>query len=404
MLLSLAWRNVWRNQRRTLITVSALTLGVTAIVGIHSYRESMYGRMVSEITAGLVGNLQIHGNGYQAEPTLENVVRDPLTVEATLEKALPGAQPERRVLGWGLAGSGDASSAALVMGVQPEREKEGTLLNLVKGKLLPDTPQKLVLVGTVLAEQLDVSPGSELVLVGLAADGSVANDRFTVAGLVDAGTADMNQSAVILHLKDAQDFFGLGDGVHTIIVRLPGADEDLTAPMPALKGALDLKTLEALSWSEILPELKGMMEEKRQKQHIVDFVVFLIVALGVLNTMTMSTFERTREFGVLMSLGTRRRRILGLVLAESAIQGLVGLAAGVLLAFGLMVLLGNVSLGSLGQVDLMGVRLPSQVHASVHLVGLESAAVTTLFTALVGGLWPAIRAARLKPVEATRYV
>jgi len=146
------------------------------------------------------------------------------------------------------------------------------------------------------------------------------------------------------------------------------------------------------------------MAVKRRQQHIVEIVVILIVGLGVFNAMTMATFERTREFGVLVSLGTRPERILGLVVAESLLLGLIGCLVGVAIAMGVLHGLGAVSLAAFAQQDLLGVRFPAVIHLHVHGQALASAAATALLTVLAGGLWPAFRASRLKPVEATRFV
>jgi putative ABC transport system permease protein len=405
MLLAMAWRNIWRNQRRTLITVLALTLGVTAVVVIHSYRESTYTALISEITAGLVGHLQVHGRGYQADPEIANVVREPALVEAELKSALPDAKPLRRVLGYGLAGVVESSSAALVLGIQPEREREGQgLLIIEQGRDLAAEPAKEAVLGRDLAQQLSAVPNAELVLVGQAADGSLANDRYTIVGIADAGSAEMNGSAVFLHLRDAQEFFGLGKGVHQIIVQLPAAGEDVSLPLASLRGALDLTALEVLSWSDILPELKATMAQKRRAQHLVDLVVILIVGLGVLNAMTMSTFERTRELGVLAALGTRRRRLLGLIVTEALLTGLLGCVAGIAIALAIIYGQGTLSLGGFSSGDMMGVHFPAAIRLGVQCQALVSAAATAFVTVLAGGLWPAIRASRQKPVEAIRHV
>jgi ABC-type lipoprotein release transport system permease subunit len=405
MWLALAWRNIWRNRRRTLITLAALTLGTTAIVSIHSYRESTFAQLLQDITTGLVGHIQVHGNGWQKNPELATVVRDPEAVEARLMGALPDARAERRVLGYGLAGSGDASAAALVLGVEPSRSRNGArMITIEKGRDLDDAPAREAVLGSELAVQLGVAPGAELVLVGQAADGSTANDRYTVVGTGDAGTGEMNATAVFLHLKDAQEFFGLGDAVHSIMVRLPTDDEDLTRPLSALRAALDLKTLEALSWSEMLPELKGMIAEKRRGGRAIDVVVFLIVALGVLNAMTMSTFERTREFGVMASVGTRPRQIVGLVLLESLLQGALGLFAGIAISVTVLLGLGSLDIAAFAGGDMLGIRMPSHIELHLKSEALRSAVGTVLVTMLLGGLWPAFRAARLKPVEAARHV
>jgi ABC-type antimicrobial peptide transport system permease subunit len=193
--------------------------------------------------------------------------------------------------------------------------------------------------------------------------------------------------------------------VHQIIVRLPVEPDELGAPVSLMRGALDLTRLEVMPWNEILPELKSAIDAKRRNQSAIFLVVFLIVALGVLNTMTMSTFERIREFGVLASLGTRRRRILAMVVLEALMQGAIGFAAGVLLSWAFLHGIGTVSLSGLtAGTDVMGVRMPEAFRLSLHVPSVISSAVVAAITVLAGGLIPAIRAARLKPVEATRYV
>jgi len=405
MLLKLAWRNIWRNQRRTLISVAALALGVTAIVTLHSFREVANAEMIRGLTHGMLGHVQVHALGYQASPELPNVVADAVAVEARLAGAIPGTQTERRVLGAGLAGSGELATAAMVMGVEPAKPGTASVLTIKKGRALAAAPAREAVIGSGLADELRVEPGGELILVGQAADGSLANDRFTVVGTADAGSSEANATAVFLHLADAQSFFALGEGVHQVVVRLPADPEDLRDPVALLRGALDLTRLEVMPWNEILPELKSAVDAKRKNQGAVDFIVFLIVALGVLNTMTMSTFERTREFGVLASLGTRRRRILAMVVLEALLQGLIGFGLGLAAAAAILHGLGTVNLsGMSGGLDIMGARMPEALKLSLDAAAVARAAVVTLSTMLAGGLLPAVRASRLKPVEATRYL
>jgi ABC-type lipoprotein release transport system permease subunit len=401
MLVALAWRNIWRNRRRTLITLAALSLGSFGIVAMHSFRESVFVQLAQNITAQLVGDIQIHGKGWQASPEIGNLVKDPIAIEAKLSSTLPDAKTEKRVLGAGLAGSKDNSAGVMIMGVQPGIGAGD--LDVKKGAPLPAQAARTVVIGTGLAGELGVDVGGELVLVGQAADGSVANDRYTVAGLCDAGTEELNATAVFLHIKDAQDFFGLGDGVHELIVHLPpGNAEHEAKPLNALKTALDLRTVEAMSWNELLPELTGTIDAKRRGQYGMDFVIFLIVALGVLNAMTMATFERTREFGVMLALGTRPRRILALVVLEALLQGALGLLVGGGLAALGVLAMGDLHMAALSQGDMLGVRMPSTVHISLDAGSMLAAAITAFSTMLVGGLLPALRASRLPAVEAMR--
>lgn len=400
MLVQLAWRNLWRNRRRTVITLAALVLGVLGIVTLQSYRESAFAQMVESITTQLVGHIQVHGRGYQDAPDIGTVVADPVTVEATITGVLPGVRAERRVLGAGLVGTRDTAAGAMVLGVQAG----GGSFTVTKGHGLDEAalaPAPAVL-GVDLAAQLGVDVGGEVVLVGQAADGSVANDRYLVVGLGDAGTFELNATAVFLRLADAQSFFGLGAGVHQLVLRLPTDDEDVAAQLAATRAALDLKALEALSWNEMLPELQSTIRVKRQGQHSIDVIVFLIVGLGVLNAMTMAVFERTREIGVMLALGTRPRRMLALIVMEAVLQGVLGLVIGLALAAALLYGAGSVDLGDIASGDVMGIRFPSHVTLRLPMSAVVSASVTIVVTMFVGGLLPAVRAARLVPVDAMR--
>lgn len=402
MLLRLAWRNIWRNRRRTIISLLALAMGVMAIVTLHSVRIAAYDEIVAAITRGLVGDVQVHGAGYQDSPEISTVVADPGAVEAAVARVLPGARTERRVTGAGLASSREVATAVVVMGIDPEHADARALLAIERGRALGAAPAREAVIGTGLAAELGAEPGSELVIVGQAADGSVANERFTVVGTTGAGSTEANASAVFIHLADAQSLFVLGGAVHQEIVRLP--DDADPAAAAKLRAALDARELEVLPWTQILRELKGSMDAKARNMRIVDFVVFLIVALGVLNTMTMSTFERTRELGVLGALGTRRRRLLGMILLEAVLLGIIGFAIGVALSAGLLLGIGEANLSVFGASDVMGVRMPEVIRLTVRVGPVVSAAVVAALTMVAGGLLPAIRAARLRPVDAMRYV
>ncbi|MFZ5446387.1 MAG: ABC transporter permease [Myxococcota bacterium] len=398
MLIAMAWRNVWRNARRSLITMTALGFGVAGVVGLYSYREQVYELIVRDVTQGLVGHIQVHGAGYQEAPALTTVVKNPLQVEAAVKGALPGAVAERRVLGAGLAGAGERSAPVMVMGLEPGT----TALYKLKDGADLGKPRE-VLVGRELAIELGLAPGGELVLVSQAVDGSVANDRYTVGGTFTSSSSEFDATAVVMGLDDAQSFFGLGDGVHQLVVRLPTDREDLSSEVGTLRAALDLQTLEAMSWSEILPEMRSSMKSKRGSQKFMDFVIFLIVGLGVFNAMTMSVFERTRELGVLASLGTRPSRLLAMVLLEAFWQGVIAFTLGVGIAAAVLYGIGSIDLSTVVQGDMMGVRMPGRIELALVPSSLQGAAVVAFCSAFLGAIIPAVRAARLQPVEALRH-
>ena len=396
MLLKLAWRNIWRNKRRTIISLLALALGVMAIVSIHSFQEVAYTEMIRSLTSGLVGHAQVHGRGYQESPGPHH--RRAAIPGPSSSGSSPSSPALRPICVSSVRVSADRARSrarVMVMGIEPDKPRARALLTIEKGRGLGPTPAREAVIGTGLADELRLAPGGELVLVGQAADGSLANDRFTVVGTGDAGSSEASASAVFLHLADAQSFFSLGRGVHEVVVHLPVEQEDLRRPVSLLRAALDQDALEVLPWTEMVPELKSAIDAKRRNTRLIDLVVFLIVALGILNTMTMSTFERTREFGVLASLGTRRGRILAMVALETLLQGLIGFAAGLVLAAALLYGIGTADITSMGgNADVLGVRLPGTLALSLDLAAVLKAALTTVLIMLAGGLVPALRASR----------
>ena len=166
MLVQLAWRNLWRNRRRTFINLLALALGVMGIVTLQSYRESAFSQMLESITTQLVGHIQVHGRGYQASPEIGNIVADPVTIETTLKGALPGVIPERRVLGAGLVGTEDSAAGAMVMGVQPGHGSFTVVRGAGLSAATSSAAPAEALLGVDLGAQLGVDVGGEVVLVG----------------------------------------------------------------------------------------------------------------------------------------------------------------------------------------------------------------------------------------------
>jgi putative ABC transport system permease protein len=214
---------------------------------------------------------------------------------------------------------------------------------------------------------------------------------------VEAGGA-----AVFLHLKDAQDFFALGTSVHQVVVNLPKGGHPKQAAA-TLRAALDSTTLEALSWNEMVPEVEVGIEADRSGTFGMDAVVFLLVVLGMLNAMTMATYERMFELGVLTALGTRPFKVMGMIVLESLFLGLVSLAIGIALAAVVITLMPAINMSAMGEADFVGVALPSALKVQVAPLALIMSVTTVSFTCFIGGLYPAWKVSRMSPVDAMRY-
>ena len=403
MLLRLAWRNLGRNRRRTAIAVAALALGTAALIFTHSFAETSYGAMIDFATRGLLGHLQVHAAGYQAEPAIGTVVHDPAAVRAAIARTMPEAVALSRVTGAGLAASESRSVGVVIIGLEPAREAEHSdVVRIAAGRTLSSSPAREVVVGARLARRLKAQLGGELVLLSEAADGSIANDVYTVVGFsTGGGTTETGGNAVFLHLVDAQDFFALGDGVHQLVVQVPPSADTRRAARQ-LRAALPAGH-EVLAWQEMAPDAERGIEADRRGTFAVDVIVFLLVVLGMFNAMTMATFERTFELGVMMAVGTRPQRVWGMILVESLLLGVVSFVVGTAFAAAVLAVLPPIDMsGTWGDADFAGVALPSVLQIRLAPLALAMGAVTAGCTCVAGALFPAWRAARLRPVDAMR--
>jgi ABC-type lipoprotein release transport system permease subunit len=244
--------------------------------------------------------------------------------------------------------------------------------------------------------------------VGQGADGSLANDLFTVAGLVETPVDFVNRQAVVMELTEAQELFALADEAHEIVVhaRDPEQVQALARRLAALP---ELAGTEVLDWQTLSPEMLSLVELVRVAWVFVLLLVFVAAAAGVANTMVMATFERTRELGMLLALGTSPLRIVRMILAESLALGLVGALLGVALGGALVAITHDRGIdyatltgGGPSEISFAGLRWSLRLHPSLAFVDIARVVVAVVLTSLVASAWPAARAARLQPARALR--
>jgi ABC-type lipoprotein release transport system permease subunit len=245
-------------------------------------------------------------------------------------------------------------------------------------------------------------------LIGQGADGSLANDLFTVSGLVDTSVDLVNRQGVLVGLAEAQELFAMPDEAHEIVVHARDAEtvKALAARLAALPA---LAGMEVLDWRALAPEMLTLVELVRVAWVFVLVLVFMAAAAGVANTMLMATFERTHELGMLLALGTAPRRIVGLVVAEALALGLVGALLGVALGGSLVALTHRTGIdyatltgGGPTEISFAGLRWSLRLYPSLALVDVARLVAAVVVTSLAACVWPAARAARLQPARALR--
>ena len=398
----MAWRNVWRNRRRSIVTIAAMTLALCVEL-LYSGLVAGYLRGMEEDVLDLeVGDLQVFAGDYLDKPSIYTAIEDPNTLLAQLNAM--GYPASARLFGGGLAAADGFSAGVALRGVDVAQDAKVTLIGtkIADGTWLDPADLHGVVVGRRLAKTLEIKPGDELVILSQAADGSLANDLYTVRGVL-MGVADAtDRSAIFMNAKAFRELMVFPAGAHQIIVRRP-KNVELEAAAATVKGcagALAVKT-----WKELMPVVASMLESTRGLILIVFFIVYVAVGILILNAMLMAVFERIREFGVLKALGLGPLRVVNLILLESAIQTGIAVVVGVTLSIPGMWYIGNVGInvGKLGGMSAMGLAMRPVWYGIYNSGSLSGPLVMLVLIVFLAVLYPACKAAWIRPVEAMRH-
>jgi putative ABC transport system permease protein len=360
--------------------------------------------MIENYTGLLSGHIQIHAKGFKENMSLERSIADVGAVRAVIETGAPSAKFSGRIKDYVLISSAENSAGVLLMGVDPEHEKTVSRLytRIRKGTFLPDDEK--IVIGKDLARSLNVGPGDKVVIIGQGYDGSLASAAYRVSGLLDTGAEEIDKGIALITLAAAQELLVLGNRVSEVVVNAR-SHEEVNALARTLKGGIDPDRYEVLTWQEISPILMQWVEFDVAFINVILLVVVLIVAAGILNTLLMGILERVREFGIMLALGTRRRQILIMIGMESLILGSIGIFFGYLFGAGL-----SHHFGTRG-IDLtaFSTALNDYYAGSIICTRLSPGymvyyGIIVLVTSLIVSVYPAWRAASLKPVDAIRHM
>lgn len=404
-LIAIAWRNLWRHKRRSLITATAMAVAVALCMSLIAFTDGMYNKMAEIMVDQQLGHVQVHHPDYPATRQQLDTVPRAADVLAAIDASDRVIGATGRLNGMALLGSDKTSTGVQLQGIDPARELPLTHVDerVTEGRYLGAVAAKEIVIGTGLAAELEVGVGDEVVAFTQASDGSLGNDLYTVVGLSSTGNAAMDKGGAWLHLGDLQELLVLPDQIHGIMVLTEDAD-DLDSFANGLRKELP-KELQVQTWREASPQTAEMMGMQSFASLFMLGIVFAVASFGVLNTMMMSVFERTRELGVLKAIGLRPSQMVSMVLWESAflsmLAGSIGLAIGGLLDV-LVVYVGfDMSSGGEG-FEMMGVRFDPIIYGDVTPFSVYAPISALILVSIGSSLWPAWRAARLQPVEAIR--
>jgi ABC-type lipoprotein release transport system permease subunit len=416
-LLRLAWRNLWRNPRRTLIAMAAIGLGYAMLLFVACLMAGLRQQMVESGTDLVLSDAEVHAPSYYPDRPINQTLggRDGTDVSALVaaiaaDPRVEAASP--RVYGYGLVSAAHQSVGAQLLGVVPDQEQKITVLQsrMVKGSYLTGAMPKGVVMGDKLATTIGVEVGSEIVLLTPATDGSTGNDLYTVVGMFHTGLDAMDRDLVLMSLASLQDLLRLSPGrIHEVGIKLH--NNDITAATKTA-AALEMQLSKSFpvrvrAWPELAPELADYVQFNRRVTFILFLIFFLLAVMGIVNTTLMAIVARTRELGMLLAVGMRPVQLVGLIVAEAAILAGGSLVLGGALASPVLWYLQIHGLylgGSRGAISLGGVVVGPLWYGRQDFTAYTQAALGLAVTAVVSALYPALRAARFRPTEALRKV
>ena len=404
MLLKIAWRNLWRNKRRSVIVIISVTIGLVATIFTDTISMGFLAQMLDNQIRSSLGHIQIHKKGFNDNKTIQNSISNPQFVEDKIKQVKDIEYYSTRVISYGLLSSATASSGILINGVNPEQEQFVTNIkqSIVEGRYLNNGRHEII-IGTELAKKLGVGLGDKVVAMATALGGDIGSDVFRIVGLFKTFSSDFDKSMMFIPLQSAQAMLNLGNKVSEFAIIIKD-----TRQVDNIKSKIIDKlnsNYEVLSYKDIIPLLIMQLDLFKQSMLVFYFIIGLALIFGITNTMLMAVFERINEFGVLMAIGMKNSRIFVMIILEALFLGIVGtvigMIAGMLIYWPLSYSGINLSVFS---DSLAAWGTGNIIYPVLYMEGILNAIFIVPFISVIAAIYPAIKAIRLEPMYAIRYV
>jgi putative ABC transport system permease protein len=411
--LRISWRNLGRSLKRTLLAVGAIALAQTTLVFVNGLMSGSYDQMLQTITGPMIGHVQVHHRQWREERAIDLYIDHLDEVRAEIAGLSEVESVSPRLYSAALAASGEKrdqpadAEPGMIVGVDPTVESgPGGLLETLRQDALPRGNK--VAVGRVLANRLHVSEGQELALIGQDEQGFPASDLFVIVAIIDSPVDLVKTRGVVMSMETAAELLVMPNQAHEIVIRGSNVEraDGLAREIKALPV---LAEMEVLSWREALPEFSRMIDMKDWFDLIFLAILFVAAASGIANTSMMSTFERTRELGMLLAIGLRPARVVRMVLIESVLLGLMGVVIGSLAGSSLVLLTAHTginyaALAGVESADVAfgGVSISYIIYPRFRLRDILFGFIAVTLTSALASTWPATLGGRLEPAKAMR--
>ena len=335
-IIKLAWRNIWRNKRRTLITASSIMFAIIFGISMRSVQLGTYDRMIDSAVRQYSGFIQIQDTAYWKEKTIDDLMPDSLALREKIAQIDGVVNVLPRLESFALISSGNKTKGAMLQGINPQLDNQMTQIahKVVKGRFLTQDDDGL-LVSQALAAYLNINVGDTIVLLSQGYHGVTAADVFPVRGIVKIPNPKLDRILLIASLPKTQDFYGATGMLTSMVVNIKERSL-LHKVLPQVKKMVKGSELTALGWTEMNAELKQQIDADNGSGQIMLGILYIVVFFGILGTIIMMTAERRKEFGVMVALGMQKWYLSLIVFVETIFLAFVGVALGALVSFGIV--------------------------------------------------------------------
>ncbi len=409
LLITLAWRNIWRNRRRSILTILAIVFASFLSLLQRGLATGTWEFNVRNTVEMYAGYLQVQRTGYQDNPSLAKSVRYPATLRSILSQTvgIKGFAP--RIQADGLVSYRERSTGVLMMGLEPDAEQQVSRFHrrIVEGRYLSTKAKDEVIVGSTLLSNLGAKVGDTLVVLAQGFDGVLGNLKFRVVGSIRMGVQSFDGGTVLMTVGAAQELLAMEDRVSVVAIAIDDIDEleDVRQRLQEGIATAEIAQTSILSWSEVMPDLAQAMAFDRIGDYFFMFILIVIITFGILNTVLMSVTERFREFGVTLAVGMQPARLVLQVLIESVVMVVIGIATGTTLGYAVNAYVERhpiIFTGDFEEIYAQYGFLPQMVGSTEFWVLGQVVAVIGVVS-LLSLIYPLYRVARLEPLKGIRH-
>lgn len=397
----LAYRNIFRNTRRTLLTICLISFGLAALLLADSFVRGSLKTFISISTETFLGEAQIHQKGFRDAQDIDLYIPQPSALYQQLDQYTDIKAYSPRTLAGAMISSSENVSGGMIIGINEEKESQISKLkkSIIKGNYLSSNKGEILL-GSLLADLLEVDLGDRIVVtLSQANGGELSQELFRVSGIFSFNDRNMDNAIAFINLNQSQQLLNI-NGVHQIALTFNSANAIDNKALPIWQD-LNTQNLETLDWLELTPQLAGILGMVNYTTLIIALIMYILVALGLINTMLMSIFERRNEFGILLAIGTRPRQLFWQIMCEGFFIGAISMVVGLIIG-GSISLWASINGLRYDDLEMMGATINEPIYAVIDYLSFIELSISILFITLLACVYPALHAARLQPSDAMR--